>query len=77
MILQVKVFPNARKPRIIEKDGLIRVYVNAPAVDGKANKAVVKAIAEHLQVRKSAISIIKGLKSRNKTIDCSNSPLFP
>ena len=69
MILEVKVFPNARKPRIIEEDGLLKVYVNAPAADGKANKAVIKAIAEHMQVRKSAITIIKGLRSRNKTIE--------
>ena len=69
MILKVKVFPNARKPRIVEEDGFIKVYVNAPAADGKANNAVVKAIAEHRQVRKSAITIIKGLRSRNKTIE--------
>ena len=69
MILKVKVFPNARKPRILEADGLLKVYVNAPPADGKANKAVIKAIAEHRQVRKSAITIIKGLRSRNKTIE--------
>lgn len=50
-----------------EKEGL-KVFVAAPPVDGKANQAVVEVLAEHFGVKKSRIEIIKGLKSRNKTI---------
>lgn len=46
-----------------------KVYVNAPAVDGKANKALIALLAEYFQVRKSRIEITKGLKSRHKTIN--------
>ena len=48
--------------------GTIKLYTNAPAIDGKANKAVIDLLAKHYSVRKNQIEIIKGLKSRNKTI---------
>lgn len=69
MQINIKVFPSARKPRIVVEDNLIKVYVNAPALDGKANAAVIKALSEHFKVRKSRIEIIKGHKSREKTIE--------
>ena len=69
MRINIKVFPGARKPRIVEEDMLLKVYVNAPAVDGKANAAVVKALSAHFEVRRSAIEIIKGHKSREKMIE--------
>lgn len=68
MKIRIKVFPNARKPRLVEEDGLLKVYVNAPAVDGRANSALIKALAAHFGVRKSRIDILKGLKSREKII---------
>lgn len=69
MQINIKVFPSARKPRVVVEDELIKVYVNAPAVDGKANSAVIKALANHFNVRKSRIEIVKGHKSREKTIE--------
>ena len=71
MKLNIKVFPGARKPRIVEADNLVKVYVNAPAVDGKANSAVIVALAAHYHVRKSGVEIIKGHKSREKIIQIS------
>lgn len=72
MIIQVKVVPNAKKP-LVKKDGEeYRVYVTAPAVEGKANEALVRALAGHFGVGKSAIQITKGLKSRRKTIKIGN-----
>ena len=68
MIIKIKVFPGARKPRIIEDGNLVKVYVNAPAVDGKANSAVIVALAAYYKIRKSRIEILKGHKSREKTI---------
>ena len=46
-----------------------KIYLNAPAVDGKANKALIALLAEHFNVRKYQIEIIKGLKLRRKTIN--------
>jgi hypothetical protein len=70
--LRVKVIPSAKKNSFQEEGGIIKVYLNAPAVDGKANKALISFLAEHFQIKKSCIEIIKGLKSRHKTINISN-----
>jgi len=50
------------------EDGSWRIYLTAPAVDGKANKALIALLADYFKVRKSKIEITKGLKSRLKTI---------
>ncbi|MBF0330562.1 MAG: DUF167 domain-containing protein [Candidatus Omnitrophica bacterium] len=73
MIIEVKVIPGAKK-NLLKEDGLItKVYLTAPPVDGKANEALVDFLAEHYNVRSSRIEIIKGLKSRNKVINISDS----
>lgn len=68
MKIEVKVIPAARKNAIRTESGMFKVYLTAPAVDGKANKALIEFLAEHYQVRKYQIQIIKGLKSRHKVI---------
>ena len=73
--LVVKVIPNAKKSEIAEDfvDLLgvrnLRIRINQPPEDGKANKAVIDLLAEYLNVKKRDISIISGLTSRNKTIE--------
>ena len=68
MILEIKVIPNARKNDIKIKNDMYKVYVTAPAVDGKANKKLTEFLAEHFGVRKSSIFIKAGVKSRHKII---------
>lgn len=71
--LHVKVTPKAKSERIkkeIAPDGtvLYKVYVTAVAEDGKANEAVIKLLADALDVPKSSLVITRGFTSRNKTI---------
>jgi uncharacterized protein (TIGR00251 family) len=68
MIIEVKVVPGARKNSFEESDGIYKIYLTAPPVEGKANKALIDFLSEHFGRRKSEIEIIKGLKSRMKTI---------
>ena len=68
MKIDVKVIPAAKKSFIKQEGAVWKVYLNAPAVDGKANKALIALLAGHFSVRKGQIEIIKGLKSRRKTI---------
>jgi len=49
-------------------DGGINVRLTAAPVDGAANEACIKLIAETLGVAKSHVSIVNGLKSRTKVI---------
>jgi uncharacterized protein (TIGR00251 family) len=69
MIIELKVIPGARKNSLKEQDGKTRLYLTAPPVDGRANEALVDFLAEHYHVARSRISIINGLKSRNKVIN--------
>lgn len=71
--LTVRVTPKASRNAVkveTQEDGSViyRVYVTTPAEDGKANKAVIEALAEFLDVRKSALVIVQGLTNRNKVI---------
>jgi uncharacterized protein YggU (UPF0235/DUF167 family) len=45
----------------------------ARARDGKANEAVVKAVAESLRVPKSQVRIVSGLLSRTKVLEVPGS----
>ena len=69
MKIDVKVTPNAKKERIVDEGGLFKVYVTAPALDGKANKALIDLLAEHFDVKKGAVRIVKGEKSREKVVE--------
>ena len=44
------------------------VSVNAPPVDGKANDAVIRVLAETFDVQRSAITIVRGETGRKKTV---------
>jgi uncharacterized protein len=68
MKMNVKVIPGAKRDLLKEEENGIRVYLTAPAVDGKANEALIGFLAEHYGIRQREIEIIKGLKSRNKVI---------
>ncbi|HQP10076.1 MAG TPA: DUF167 domain-containing protein [Candidatus Omnitrophota bacterium] len=68
MKIDIKVIAGAKHNRIAQEEGRWKVYVTAPAVEGKANKAVIGFLAEYFKVRKNQIEITKGLKSPLKTI---------
>ncbi|MFA5088710.1 MAG: DUF167 domain-containing protein [Candidatus Omnitrophota bacterium] len=69
MNIQVKVIAGAKKNFIKKEGESFKVYLTAPAVEGKANKALIGFLAENFQVKKNQIQIIKGLKSRDKIIN--------
>lgn len=61
---------NSKKPRI-EKDlfGSLHIYVKEPPLEGKANLAILKALAEYLKLPKSRVVLVKGEKSKQKTFE--------
>jgi uncharacterized protein len=69
MLLSVKVKVNARTSELRAlPDGSWVAAVTASPVDGKANDAVIRLLANHFRVPKSSISIESGLTSRQKRI---------
>ncbi|HDZ76985.1 MAG TPA: YggU family protein [Candidatus Omnitrophica bacterium] len=69
MIVSVRIRPNAKKNIIVKEVDNLKVYLTAPAVEGKANKALVKILAGYFDVAKSQINIVKGKKSREKLVE--------
>ena len=67
-IIDIRVIPNAGKSEIIREEERLKVKVSAPAADGKANKAVIKLLADYFKVKEREIVIIKGEKSRKKQV---------
>jgi uncharacterized protein (TIGR00251 family) len=65
----VSVKPQAKKESVIKlADGEYRVSVHPPAQDNQANQSVVKLLAKHFSVPKSAVTILRGDASRKKLI---------
>ena len=74
MRIRVRVKPGAREDRVSrEPDGSLLVSVTARAQEGKANEAVVKAVAKVMRVPKSSVRIVSGLSSRTKMLEVPGS----
>ena len=73
MVINIRVVPNAKENKIIEESGRLKIYLNSPAQDGRANKALINMLSKHFSVKKSSIRIIKGEKSRDKIIEIQTS----
>lgn len=68
-LLSVRVVPGAKKSQITgEAGGLLRVRLQAPPVEGKANRELLKLVARELGLKKSQVVLTRGDKSREKTV---------
>ncbi len=69
LLLRIYVQPKSAKNMIsgIHEQAL-KVKVNAPPVDGKANKQVIQLFAKMLSLPKSNVLLVSGKQSRNKTL---------
>lgn len=67
--IPVRVTPRSSRNIIAgEEDGVLRIRLNAPPVDGKANDALVRFMAKHLGLARRDVSLAHGEKSRNKRL---------
>jgi len=68
--VNVKVVPNSKKAKVEQTEGgVLRVNVDAPAKEGKANKRLVEILAKYFSKPKSSIRIVKGRTSKNKVVE--------
>jgi hypothetical protein len=67
--ISLRVSPNAARNEVVGfTDGVLRVKIVAPPVEGKANKELIAFLSQKLGVSKGSLTIIKGHTSRNKVI---------
>lgn len=65
----VKAVPRASKTEIAgEHDGALKIRIASPPVEGAANEELIRFLAKTFGVAKSAIQIITGEQSTQKTI---------
>jgi uncharacterized protein (TIGR00251 family) len=67
-IISVRVKPGSRKGPLVDvsADGELTIHVREPAIEGKANDAVVKLLAAHLGVPRQRLELVSGATSRVK-----------
>ena len=70
MKLAVRVIPNARRTEFSgQRNGEILLRLNAPAVNGKANRAAVEFLADYFGIARSRVTLISGDKTRHKVFE--------
>jgi hypothetical protein len=67
--LGVRLQPRAKRDEVVgERDGVVVIRVTAPPVDGKANAALCRLIAQKAGVPPSRVEIVRGHTAREKVI---------
>jgi uncharacterized protein (TIGR00251 family) len=68
--LTLHIQPGAKKTGFAGRHGeALKIRLAAPPVDGKANEALIKFVAETLKLPKSAVSLKSGQSSRSKVLE--------
>ena len=71
--ISVRVVPRASKSEIVGMhEGVLKVRIASPPVDGAANTELVKVLAKHFGIGRSAVEIVSGEASKNKRIRIAN-----
>lgn len=73
--LAVSVAPNAKRTAAEGlHDGALRVRLAAPPVDGKANEALQRWLADELGVTRRAVQLVHGRSARRKVLEIAAPP---
>ncbi|RJX33432.1 MAG: YggU family protein [Oxalobacter sp.] len=66
----VQISPNAKRTEVVgETDDALKIKLQAPPVDGKANEMLIRFLADVFNVPKSAITITHGHTSKKKLVE--------
>jgi len=69
-LLSIRVTPGAKEDRIevSEAGDIVSVRTSSEARDGEANEDVARQLADALRAPKSAVAVVTGHRSRDKTV---------
>jgi uncharacterized protein (TIGR00251 family) len=68
-LLKVRVQPGSSRNEVVGKrDGCVIVRVTAPPVEGKANTAACKLLAERAGIPPSRVEVVRGALRRDKVV---------
>jgi len=67
--IRVHILPNAKLDKVVGDHGdAIKIKLRAPAMEGKANAALIRFLAAQLGILPRQIALMRGQKSRDKLI---------
>lgn len=70
VVFEVRVSPRASRNEIVGvREGILKVALTAPPVDGAANQALIKLLAKALGIAKSNVAIVRGERGRHKVLE--------
>jgi len=68
-VISVRVVPRSSLEEITrDAEGVWKAKLTAPALEGRANEALISMLSKRLGIRKSAVQIISGEKARLKRV---------
>jgi uncharacterized protein (TIGR00251 family) len=68
-LIPVRVTPRASRNEILGvSEGRLRIRLQAPPVEGAANKALTRFLADRLDLPASAVTVDRGQTGREKTV---------
>lgn len=70
-LVHVVVKPGSKNPGISEENGLLTLRVKERALEGAANEGCIRALAAHYKVAPSTITLVRGVRAKNKTFSLS------
>ncbi len=67
--IKIRVVPRSSRNQVIGlEDGVYKIKLTAPPVDGKANKTLIEVLAKRLGLAKGSVEIVSGERSRQKLV---------
>ena len=70
VVFVVRIQPRASKDEIAgEMAGALKIRLQTPAVEGRANQALIEYLAQLLKTPRSAVRILSGDRSRTKRLE--------
>ena len=69
LVFTVRVVPRASKSEVVgEHDGMLKIRLAAPPVDGAANAELIRVLAKFFEVPRGSVEITGGETSKTKRI---------
>lgn len=73
MKIIVKTKPGAKENKIEKVDEAnYTIYIKEPPINGRANAALIKLLADHFDISPSLVQIISGYMARVKVVEINN-----